>query len=166
MSDTFAKKLIVKSTAFNEGGMIPKEYTCDGENVSPDLSWKGASAGVKSYAILVVDPDIPIPKFLIPEWVHWVVYNIPPKTTSIPRAFQKDLSSAPSAEQGMTSYKKPGYKGPCPPFGTHRYIFKVYALDIMLEIKPDKATKKTILKAIDGHVVAYGELMGKYKRRK
>ncbi|MFO7557229.1 MAG: YbhB/YbcL family Raf kinase inhibitor-like protein [Desulfobacterales bacterium] len=166
MLDPSVKNLKVKSTAFDEGEMIPSEYTCDGENVSPDLSWKGAPGSVKSYAILVVDPDIPIPKFLIPEWVHWVVYNIPPEVTSIPRAFPKEASSVRSVKQGVTSYKKPGYHGPCPPFGTHRYYFKVYALDITLDLEPGKATRKKILAAINGHVLAYGELMGKYKRRK
>jgi len=166
MREASIKSLNVKSTAFNDGGMIPPEYTCDGENVSPDLSWKGSPAGVKSYVILVTDPDIPIPKFLVPEWVHWVVYNIPSDVTAIPRAFTITGPSVPSAEQGISSYKKPGYKGPCPPFGTHRYYFKVYALDIMLDLKPGKATQKKILKAAEGHVLAYGELMGKYKRKK
>ncbi|MBA4369384.1 MAG: YbhB/YbcL family Raf kinase inhibitor-like protein [Desulfobacterium sp.] len=166
MQNSSVNQLNVKSTAFQTGEMIPSEYTFDGKNISPDLSWEGAPSGVKSYVILVEDPDIPIPKFLIPSWVHWVVYNIAPETTSILKAFLNHGSSENSATLGMTSYRKLQYGGPCPPFGTHRYYFKVYALDNTLDLQPRKATKKNILKAMDGHILAYGEVMGTYKRQK
>lgn len=166
MNNSSIKDLKVKSSAFQTGEMIPSEYTFDGKNISPDLSWGVAPTGVKSYAILVEDPDIPIPSFLIPAWVHWVVYNISPETTSIPKAFLNNGSIENSSKLGTTSYRKQKYGGPCPPFGTHRYYFKVYALDKTLDLMPQKANKKNILKAIDGHVLAYGALMGKYKRQK
>jgi Raf kinase inhibitor-like YbhB/YbcL family protein len=166
MQNSAVKKLSVKSAAFRTGETIPSEYTADGDNISPDLSWEGAPSGVKSFIILVEDPDIPIPKFLIPSWIHWVVYNIAPETTSIPKAFMKHGSSGNKATLGTTSYRKQQYDGPCPPFGTHRYYFKVYALDNSLDLKPIKATKKKILKAMDGHILAYGEVMGTYKRKK
>ncbi|RPJ79902.1 MAG: YbhB/YbcL family Raf kinase inhibitor-like protein [Deltaproteobacteria bacterium] len=166
MQTSAVKKLNVKSTAFRTGETIPSEYTADGENISPDLSWEGAPSGVKSFIILVEDPDIPIPKFLISSLVHWVVYNIAPETTSIPKAFLNHGLSENSATLGMTSYRKLQYGGPCPPFGIHRYYFKVYALDNKLDLQPRKATKKNILKAMDGHILAYGEVMGTYKRKK
>ncbi|MFH2066996.1 MAG: YbhB/YbcL family Raf kinase inhibitor-like protein [Pseudomonadota bacterium] len=167
MQDSSVKKLDVKSTAFRAGEMIPSEYTADGDNISPDLFWTGAQSGVKSHVILMEDPDIPIPRFLIPSWVHWVVYNIAPETTSIPKAYLNNgTPENSSALLGMTSYRKLQYGGPCPPFGTHRYFFKVYALDQKLDLPPRKATRKNILKAMDGHILAYGELMGTYKRQK
>ncbi len=166
MQNSAVKKLNVKSTAFRTGETIPSEYTADGDNISPDLSWEGTPSGVKSHVILVEDPDIPIPKFLVSSWVHWVVYNIAPEITSIPKAFLNHGLSENGATLGMTSYRKLQYGGPCPPFGTHRYYFKVYALDNTLDLKPQKATKKNILKAMDGHILAFGYLMGTYKRQK
>lgn len=166
MQDLSVKKLDVKSPSFHAGAMIPKEYTPDGDNLSPALSWSGEPSGVKSYVIIVEDPDIPIPRFLIPSWVHWVVYNIGPDTHSIPKAYLSNELPKNGPALGMTSYRKMKYDGPCPPFGTHRYFFKVYALDRLLDLAPKKATKKNVLKAMEGHVLAYGELMGTYKRQK
>jgi Raf kinase inhibitor-like YbhB/YbcL family protein len=98
-------------------------------------------------------------------WVHWVVYNIPPDTTKLPEAVPAKEILENGIMQGISSWKKTGYGGPCPPSGTHRYFFKVYAVDITIDIKPGKATKEAILKAIENHVLAKGELMGKYKRQ-
>jgi hypothetical protein len=166
MQDSSVKKLDVKSTAFRAGEMIPSVYTADGDNISPDLSWEGSPFGVKSHIILVEDPDIPIPRFLIPCWIHWVVYNIAPETTAIPKAYLNNGSSENGSALGLTSYRKLRYDGPCPPFGTHRYFFKVYALDQKLDLPPRKATRKNIRNTMVGHVLAYGELMGIYKRQK
>ncbi len=166
MQDTAVGTLTVRSSAFGEKEMIPSIHTCDGENISPDLSWSGAPAGVAGYLVLMEDPDIPIPRFIVPAWVHWIVYNIPPETVSLPEAFSADAAIAGGPKPGVNSYRKMRYDGPCPPFGTHRYIFKVYALDKVLDLLPNKASKKAILKQIEGHVLASGELTGLYKRRK
>lgn len=166
MQDPLLKKLDVRSSAFRPGEMIPSEFTADGENISPDLSWHGSPPGVKSHVILVEDPDIPIPRFILPSWVHWVVYNIAPETVSIPRGFLHTDPSGNGAMLGTTSYRKKQYSGPCPPFGTHRYFFRVYALDTKLDLNPNKANKKRLLNAMGGHILAWGELMGTYTRRR
>ena len=166
MLDLSRKTLDVQSTAFRLGEMIPSEFTFDGENISPDLSWEGAPPGVKSYAILVEDPDIPLPRCIMPSWVHWVVYNIAPETSTIPKAFMGNGAAGNGASMGMTSYRKQQYSGPCPPFGTHRYYFRVYALRTKLDLNPKQATKKKLRKAMDGHILAWGELMGAYTRRR
>lgn len=166
MQDLARKTLDVQSTAFRSGEMIPSEFTADGENISPDLFWEGAPPGVHSYAILVEDPDIPIPRFIIPVWFHWAVYNISPETNSIPTAFMRNGSAGNGSMMGITSYRKQHYSGPCPPFGTHRYYFRVYALDTRLNVDPKKATRKKLHKAMNGHILAWGELMGTYKRQR
>lgn len=166
MPNSSVQKLEVTSPAFQDGKTIPMEYACDGDNISPALAWANVPPGVRSYAIIVEDPDIPIPRFLIPSWVHWIVYNIDPVNTSIPKGYLKNDAAENGSKTGMTSYRNMRYSGPCPPFGTHRYFFKVYALDRMLDLMPQKATRKNILKAMDGHIVAYGELVGTYTRQK
>ena len=158
------QELTLTSSAFNEGSMIPVKYTLNSENISPDLSWKGSPGGTKSFVIIMEDPDIPIPKFLISSWVHWIVYNIPPETTSLPAAIPGRGTLDNGMKQGKTSFMKTGYKGPKPPFGTHRYFFNIYALDKILDITPGKAGKKKIIKAMEGHVLAKGTLMGRYKK--
>lgn len=159
-------RLHVTTTAFEKGEEIPMDYTPDGKNISPDMAWTVAPPRVKSFVILMEDYDIPLPKWMLPSWVHWVVYNIGHETRSIPKDFLQDGPSFSGAALGRTSFLKSCYFGPCPPFGTHRYYFKVYGLDRLLDVPPQHATKKKIENAMAGHVIAYGELMGKYSRKK
>lgn len=150
------------SNAFKNGGFIPVKYTCDSKNVSPYLYWESKIKGIKSYVIIADDPDAPMG-----TWVHWVVYDIPAKVSFLAEALPKEKILKNGIKQGKTSFGDFGYGGPCPPSGTHRYFFKIYALDIPeLDITPDKANKNVILEKIKGHIIGYGELMGKYKRKK
>lgn len=151
-------KINVGSTAFTEAGMIPRQYTCDGEDMSPPLSWSGIPEGTKSIAIIADDPDAPGGM-----WVHWVVYNLPPDLKGLPENVPAQKTLAKGGIQGQTDFRRIGYGGPCPPSGTHRYFFKVYALDAILDLDPG-AIKKRLLNAMEGHILAEGELMGKYKR--
>lgn len=148
----------MKSTAFGEGGMIPKKYTCDGEDVSPPLSWGPVPGGTKSLALICDDPDAPMG-----TWVHWVLFNLPPNIQELPENIPPQKMLENGAKHGITDFRRLGYGGPCPPGGTHRYYFKLYALDT--EINLDAGiTKKQLLKAMEGHILAEGQLMGKYKR--
>lgn len=150
----------VTSTAFKDGGSVPSKYTCDGQNVSPPLAWNTIPEGTKSIALIADDPDAPKG-----TWVHWVVYGLPPSLRNLPEnvpASETVLGNG--GRQGTTDFGKIGYGGPCPPSGTHRYFFKVYALDIDLHENPG-LTKAQLLKAIEGHVLAEGQLMGKYARK-
>lgn len=148
----------LKSTAFSEGGMIPGKYTCDGPDVSPPLAWDNAPSGTKSYALICDDPDAPVG-----TWVHWVYYDIPPTTKGFPENVAKTEGPASGGQQGVNDFRKVGYGGPCPPGGTHRYFFKLYALDSMLKL-PGGTTKPKLLKAMEGHILGQAQLMGKYKR--
>jgi Raf kinase inhibitor-like YbhB/YbcL family protein len=152
------EKITVSSEAFKEGGDIPSEYTCDGKNVSPSLSWKGIPENAKSIALIMDDPDAPMGTF-----VHWVLFNIPAGTQKLPKGMPGNQTLGDGSRQGMTDFGRAGYGGPCPPKGTHRYYFKIYALDTMLDLQPG-ATKKQLENAMKGHVLAQGELMGKYER--
>ncbi len=149
----------IKSLAFEEGGNIPKKYACDGDNVSPPLSWTKGPSGTKSYAIITDDPDAPSK-----TWVHWVIYNIGPDMTELTEAVPNNNKLTNAALQGMNDSKKIGYSGPCPPSGSHRYYFKIYALDTMLEFTGD-ATKDKLLDGMKGHILAQGQLMGKYSKQ-
>ncbi len=146
-------KLKITSTAFANNKLIPAKYTCDGDNVNPPLQIAGIPASAKSLALIVDDPDAPHKTF-----VHWVVWNIPPSTTSI------DENSVPG-EEGKNDFGKKGFGGACPPSGTHHYHFKVYALDMMLNLQ-DNATKADLEAAMKEHVLARAELVGLYKRNK
>lgn len=149
----------IKSAAFEEGGLIPSEFTCDGADVSPPLTWSSVPAGTKSLALISDDPDAPVG-----IWVHWVIYNIPPTETGLPKVVPGDEKLENGTIQGKNDFSRIGYGGPCPPSGTHRYYFKLYALDTMLDLKPG-ATKDQLLKAMDGKILAECQLMGKYKRK-
>ena len=150
--------LTVTSQAFEESAGIPAKYTCDGENISPPLAWQGAPQGTKSFAIISDDPDAPRG-----TWVHWVLYDLSATTNELPEAIAPTEKIAAGGTQGLSDFGKVGYGGPCPPGGTHRYYFKVYALDAMLNLEPG-ATKKELLQAMEGHVLAEGALMGTYAR--
>ncbi len=152
-------QISLKSSAFAEGEMIPRVHTCDGKDLSPALSWSAAPAGCKSMALICDDPDAPVG-----TWVHWVIFNIPPNATALPEGVPKDKILADGSRQGSNDFRRIGYGGPCPPAGSpHRYFFKIYALDAALDMPPG-ASKKDLLKAMDGHILAEGQLMGKYKR--
>jgi Raf kinase inhibitor-like YbhB/YbcL family protein len=149
----------LKSPAFTQGEMIPSKYTCDGEDVSPPLEFTGLPEGTKSIALISDDPDAPVG-----TWVHWVYYNIPPDTQALEENIEPTENPSAGGIQGINDFRKNGYGGPCPPSGTHRYFFKLYALDTMLELKQG-AEKKHLLKAMEGHIISQAELMGKYKRK-
>ena len=148
----------VKSTAFQEGGMIPEQYTCDGADVSPPLAWSAVPEGTKSIALICDDPDAPGG-----TWVHWVLFNLPPDTKEIPENLPAHKKLQNGAIHGTNDFRKIGYGGPCPPSGTHRYFFKVYALDTEIDLKAG-ITKRKLLKAMKEYIVAEGQLMGKYTR--
>lgn len=150
--------LHLTSTAFKEGEAIPTKYGCKGADISPPLQWSDAPPETKSLALIVDDPDAPMG-----TWVHWVIFNIPPTATGLPEDVPAKESSADGAIQGKNDFRNIGYGGPCPPGGTHRYFFKLYALDTVLQLKAG-CSKADLLKAMKGHVVAEGQLMGRYSR--
>lgn len=156
-----AKKMTIKITspAFEQGGMIPSKYTADGQNISPPLKWEGVPVGTTSIALISDDPDAPIG-----TWVHWVMWNIPQDRKELPENIPSDQKLSDGSIQGITDFRRPGYGGPAPPSGTHRYYFKIYALNTKLDL-PTNSTKAQLVKAMEGHILAEGELMGKYKRR-
>lgn len=151
-------KLTITSAAFDEGGMIPKKYTGDAENISPPLAWSEIPEPAKSLALVVDDPDAPSG-----DWVHWVVYNMPATMKEMPEDIGPDERVPGIGIQGKNDFGKIGWGGPHPPSGTHRYFFRLYALDMLLDDKPG-LTKKQLLAAINGHAVAQGELIGRYAR--
>jgi Raf kinase inhibitor-like YbhB/YbcL family protein len=147
------------STVFKDGESIPQKYTCDGINISPPLAWTMVPAGTKSLALICDDPDAAVNTF-----VHWVYYDIPAEITNLPenipsQANPHDLGGT----QGLNDYHKVGYSGPCPPRGTHRYFFKLYALDVLLNLPAGK-DKQTLLQVMKGHILAEASLMGHYSR--
>jgi len=149
----------LKSSAFSEGGSIPDKYSCNGPNVSPPLKWNTIPQDTKSIAIIVDDPDAPRG-----DWVHWVVYHLPPSLRDLPERIPKDKILGNGGRQGTNDFGKIGYDGPCPPSGTHRYYFRIYALDAEVLTEPG-ATKAQLLKAMDGHILAEGQLMGRYSHK-
>ena len=142
-----------------EGGMIPAKYTCDGDNISPPLKWEQIPKGTKSFALISDDPDAPAG-----TWIHWVMWNIPAESNGLPEAVPAAAQLPDGSKQGVTSARSHGYHGPCPPSGTHRYYFKIYALDMMFDL-PDNLTKQDLIAAMKGHILAEGALMGKYQRK-
>jgi Raf kinase inhibitor-like YbhB/YbcL family protein len=151
--------LQLTSPDFSSGGNIPKQFTCDGADVSPALQWSGAPANAQSLALIADDPDAPVG-----TWVHWVLYDAPATLTVFPQNFPKAEQAQDGTRQGTNDFKKVGYGGPCPPPGKpHRYFFKLYALDAKLNLKPG-ATKKDVEQAMQGHILAQGEYMGRYGR--
>jgi hypothetical protein len=149
----------VSSSAFPEGGMIPAKYTCDGNDVSPPLKWTGVPEGTKSQALVSNDPDAPVG-----TWVHWVMWNIPPSVQELPENVPPKPELPDGSRQGISDFRRPGYGGPCPPSGVHRYYFRIYALDTVLDL-PGSTRKADLVKAMKGHILAEGQLMGKYSRR-
>lgn len=155
-----AMNMKLTSSAFASGQPIPVKYTGQGKDVSPPLEWSGAPAGTKSFAIISDDPDAPVG-----TWVHWVIYNIPANVTKLDENVPAKESLPDGTKQGVNDFGRIGYGGPMPPPGkAHRYFFKIYALDTTLNLKP-RATKQDLLKAMEGHILAQGELMGTYQRK-
>lgn len=154
--------LKVTSSAFQQGGSILSLYTCEGKDISPPLAWSGVPSSAKSVALIVDDPDAPDPAKPQRVYVHWVVYNIPVQTTSLPENASK--SGMPQgATQGKNDWGKTEYGGPCPPVGRHRYFFKLYALDTPLPGLKN-AAKADLERAMQGHIVDSGELIGTYQK--
>lgn len=151
--------LEISSPAFSEGGSIPHRYTCDGKDLSPPLSWSGVPAGAKSLALICDDPDAPSG-----DWVHWVVFDLPSSSAGLPEGVLPREQIAGGGRQGKNDFRKTGYGGPCPPGGTHRYVFTLYALDRELGLGTG-TTKAQLSAAMKGHVLAEGRLTGKYSRR-
>jgi len=149
----------ITSPAFEAGGMIPPKYTCDGANISPPLQWQGVPEGTKSLALINDDPDAPMG-----TWVHWVVFNVGAEVAALAEHIPTDKTLAGGTMQGTNDFGKIGYGGPCPPRGAHRYFFRIYALDTRLDLEAG-ARKSSLLKAMEGHILAQGELVGKYERQ-
>lgn len=150
--------ITITSSAFKEGDFIPKKCTCDDVDISPPLEWSGIPEGTKELALICDDPDAPMG-----TWVHWVIYNLPSNVQKLPENIPPIKVLENGTTQGSNDFHKIGYGGPCPPSGTHRYFFKIYALDTELNLEPGK-TKTKLLKSMEGHILAEGQLMGKYKR--
>ncbi len=147
----------LESSAFEAEGKIPSKYTCDGENINPALQISDVPSGTKSLVLIMDDPDVPKNLREDGMWDHWLVFNIPPETTEIPEGRE------PQGTHGLGTGGNLDYYGPCPPDREHRYYFKLYALDTQLDL-PEKSNKEEIEKAMDGHIIAKTELMGRYER--
>ncbi len=156
--------LQLKSPAFKHEGGIPKQYTCDGSDISPELTWSGLPQGTRGLVLIVDDPDAPDPAAPKMTWVHWVLYNIPPSASSLPEGVRPaDLPAG--ALQGLNDWKRTGWGGPCPPIGKHRYFFKLYALDAEID-NLHRPTKPALEQAMKGHILAEATLMGTYQRHR
>jgi len=154
-----AMAFAISSKDFQNGSEIPKKFTCDGQDVSPDLSWTDPPEGTKTLALIADDPDAPAG-----TWTHWVLFDVPANTKNLPEGMSKDEQLPNGGRQGRNDFRKIGYNGPCPPPGKpHRYFFKLYAVDSMVNLKPG-AAKQELERALEGHAVGKAELMGRYKR--
>lgn len=153
MESALAEELALTSPAFEPGGRILKKFTCEGPGISPPLEISNIPEGTRSLALIVEDPDAPVG-----NWVHWVVWNIHPRTLILPEG-----RVPRGARQGINDFRSRSYGGPCPPDGEHRYFFRLYALDSKLKLGR-KSTKADLLAAMEGHVLAQAELMGRYER--
>lgn len=159
MAEEEYQRFELVSSTFKEGGDIPKKHTCDDTNKSPQLSWGDPPAETKSFALLVEDPDAPGK-----TWTHWILFNLSPETRQLSDEVPAKKNLWEKVKQGTNDFGKVGYGGPCPPKGApHRYFFRLYALDKMLNLKPG-ATRQELLKTMEGHILALGELMGRYQR--
>ncbi len=156
-----AQSMRLVSAAFAEGQPIPADYTCDGRNISPPLRWSGAPTGTRSLALICEDPDAPSGL-----WTHWVIYGLPGNMTELPEGVRAVENPPSGGRQGLNSFKRIGYGGPCPPVSrAHRYFFKIYALDDDVSLQTN-ASRADLIRALHGHVIAEGELMGVYQKRR
>ncbi len=153
--------LRITSTAFDHQGSIPALYTCDGRDISPPLAWSGLPEGARSLVLIMDDPDAPDPAAPKMTWIHWLLYNLPPVSSGLPQAVSTaDLPAG--TKEGVNSWQRTGYGGPCPPIGRHRYFHKLYALDIELP-DLDKPDKSALEAAMQGHILEKAELIGTYR---
>ena len=152
----------LSSTAFAQGGDIPRKYTCEGDDIAPALSWSDVPDRIQSLALIVDDPDAPDPAAPTMTWVHWVLFDIPPGATEIPEG-GRPLPEG--CRDGLNDWHRTGYGGPCPPVGRHRYFFKLYALDMQLA-GLQRPTKAELERAMQGHVLAQAQLVGTYQKHK
>jgi Raf kinase inhibitor-like YbhB/YbcL family protein len=157
-ADPVKAEIKLTSTAFKEGNAIPRVYTCDGVNVSPPLEWSGVPKTAQTITIVCDDPDAPGG-----TWTHWVLYNLPADNIGLVENLPASEKLAAGGFQGLNDFGKTGYGGPCPPSGTHHYYFRIYALDSELPLKAG-ASKADLVKAMEGHIILQGQLMGTYKR--
>jgi Raf kinase inhibitor-like YbhB/YbcL family protein len=148
------------SPAFKHDSDIPSKYTCDGDDVSPPIEWSGVPSEARTLALICDDPDAPKKDFS-----HWVLFNIPPKIGALPERVAAQQELADGSQQGKNDFGKVGYGGPCPPSGTHRYRFTLYAVDTKLGIAP-ASSRKDVEAALEGHVLETAELTGAYTRAK
>jgi len=149
----------LKTTAFTDGGAIPKKHTCDGADLSPALNWNDAPARTQSFALIADDPDAPVG-----TWTHWIIWNIPASATALPESMPKVGDAGDGARQGRNDFKRIGYGGPCPPPGKpHRYFFRLYALDAKLDLQAG-ASRNDLEHAMKGHVLSQAQWMGTYGR--
>lgn len=146
------------TSAFVNEGPIPRKYTCDGEDISPPLQWSNAPADTRSFVLIADDPDAPIS-----PWTHWLLYNLPSESCALHEAVPPDAELPDGSRHGKNSWERLGYGGLCPPRGMHRYFFKLYALDTVLELLPG-ASREELVQAIGGHILAQAWLMGLYGR--
>lgn len=149
----------IESPAFHDGGTIPEKHGCEGEDISPPLEWTGVPGGVGSFALICDDPDASMG-----TWVHWVLYNLPADTHDLPEGIPGEETLDGGGLQGKNDFGRTGYGGPCPPAGSHRYFFKLYALDAELSLEPG-ASKGELLKAMEGHIRGECRIVGRYSRR-
>jgi Raf kinase inhibitor-like YbhB/YbcL family protein len=150
------------SPAFEPMGAIPRRYTCEGDDLSPELRWSGLPEGTRSLVLVVSDPDAPDPANPRTTWVHWVLYDIPPDAGGLDEGVAA-AGLPPGTRQGRNDWKRTGYGGPCPPIGRHRYFFELHALDTALG-DLGQATKSDVLRAAQGHILASAELVGTYEK--
>ena len=161
MSMTIGSQMILSTTSFEPGGFIPEKYTCDGVDISPQLSWSGAPAGTETYVIIVDDPDAPGGTF-----THWVIFNIPANRTMLPEGVPAEKIVKKACSQAMNDFRMVGYGGPCPPVGKpHHYHFKLFALKKSLDV-PSLMPRKAIEAAMRGYVLEQTEIVGLYQRKK
>lgn len=151
---------VLTSAAFAPGAPIPSVHTCDGTDQSPPLAWSGAPAGTKAFALIMHDPDAPVG-----DWLHWTAWNIPTSATGLPAGVAAKDALPDGTQQGINDFGKPGYGGPCPPGGTHHYVFVLSALDATLTL-PAKASRDQVEQAIKGHALASATLTGTYSRKR
>ncbi|QIK38472.1 YbhB/YbcL family Raf kinase inhibitor-like protein [Caldichromatium japonicum] len=155
--------LILISTAFTHGEDIPPRYTCDGQDCSPPLQWEGLPEGTRSLVLIIDDPDAPDPKAPRMVWDHWILYNLPPDCQGLPEDAARG-GLPPGTGEGLNSWGRTGYGGPCPPIGRHRYFHRLYALDVRLPLELGTPTKDRLLLAMEDHILARAELVGTYER--
>lgn len=151
-------QFLLKSTAFENGGRIPRQHTCDGKDVSPGLFWTGVPERTASLALIVNDPDAPHG-----DWVHWVLFDMPASRRDLPEQVPPGDAIDGGGNQGLNDFGKPGWGGPCPPSGMHQYVFTLYALDAALHLGA-RATRDVVVRAMQGHIVGQAGMTGKYAR--